>query len=61
MKIMANVSAKEFAHHKETDVTYSVKICVHHKNERKFIVTNHYVVKKQLTPKLKIKDTLLVI
>jgi hypothetical protein len=28
----------------------------HHKDPKKFINTNHYVVKKQLTPKLKIND-----
>jgi hypothetical protein len=53
---MATVSAKVFAHHKKTDGTYNVKICVYHKNERKFIDTNYYVVKKQLNTKLKIKD-----
>ena len=53
---MATVSAKVYEHHKKADGTYNVKICVHHKDQRKFIDTNHYVVKKQLTPKLKIKD-----
>jgi len=55
-KIMATVSAKVYEHHKKADGTYNVKVCVHHKNERKFIDTNHYVVKKQLTKDYKIKD-----
>lgn len=55
-KIMATISAKVYEHHKKADGTYNVKICVHHKDQRKFIDTNHYVVKKQLTAKLKIKD-----
>jgi integrase len=54
---MATVSAKVFEHHKKADGTYNVKICVHHNNQRKYIDTVHYVVKKQLTAKMKIKDT----
>jgi integrase len=54
---MATVSAKVFEHHKKTDGTYNVKICVHHNNQRKYLDTVHYVVKKQLTPKMKIKDS----
>jgi hypothetical protein len=42
---MATVSAKVFAHHKKTDGTYNVKICVHHKDQRKFIGMNHYVAR----------------
>lgn len=57
---MATVSAKVYEHHKKTDGTYNVKICVHHKGERKFIDTNHYVVKKQLTKDFKIKDPFIV-
>jgi len=53
---MATVSAKVYEHHKKNDGTYNVKICVHHKSERKFIDTNHYVVKKQLTKDYRIKD-----
>ncbi|MBT2560070.1 site-specific integrase [Pedobacter sp. ISL-68] len=53
---MATVSAKVYEHHKKADGTYNVKICVHHKDQRKFIDTNHYVVKKQLTAKMKVKD-----
>ncbi|KAA8476260.1 integrase-like protein [Arcticibacter tournemirensis] len=57
---MATVSAKVYEHHKKADGTYNVKICVHHKDQRKFIDTNHYVVKKQLTAKLKIKDNFVI-
>jgi len=53
---MATVSAKVFAHHRKTDGTYNVKICVQHKNQRRYIDTVHYVVKKQLTSKLGLKD-----
>jgi integrase len=59
-KIMATVSAKVYEHHKKADGTYNVKICVHHKDQRKFIDTNHYVVNKQLTAKLKIKDRFII-
>lgn len=54
---MATVSAKVYEHHKKSDGTYNVKICVYHKGERKFLDTNHYVVQKQLTKTKKIKDT----
>lgn len=53
---MATISAKVFKHHKKADGTYNVKICIYHKDERRFIHTNHYLIGKQLTPKLKIKD-----
>lgn len=53
---MATVSAKIFEHHKKADGTYNVKIRVYHKRDRKYIDTTHYVVKKQLTKDLKIKD-----
>lgn len=51
---MATVSAKVYEHHKKSDGTYNVKICVYHKGERKFLDTNHYVVQKQLTKEKKI-------
>ena len=55
---MATVNAKIYKHHqKKTDGTYNVKICVTHKKVRRFIDTEHFLVKKQLTSKLKIKDT----
>jgi len=54
---MATISAKVFEHHKKkTDGTYNVKICVHHMNQRRYIDTAHYVVKRQLTSKMKVKD-----
>src|SRR5690606_33044063 len=53
---MATVSAKVFGHHKKADGTYNVKICIHHKDQRKYLDTNHYVVKKQLTKDHKVKD-----
>jgi hypothetical protein len=53
---MATVSVKIFEHDKKADGTYNVKICVHHKDQRRYIDTAHYLVKKQLTAKLKIKD-----
>ena len=55
-RIMATISAKVFEHHKKSDGTYNVKICVQHKRLRKYLDTNHYVVKKQLTKDFKIKD-----
>lgn len=57
---MATVSAKVYEHHKKADGTINVKIIVYHKNERKFIDTNHFVVSKQLTAELKIKDKFLL-
>ncbi|TWI15507.1 site-specific integrase [Sphingobacterium siyangense] len=57
---MATVSAKVYEHHKKSDGTYNVKICVYHKGERRFLDTNHYVVQKQLTKTKKIKDTFIL-
>lgn len=53
---MATVSAKIYEHHKKADGTYNVKICVYHKRRRTFLDTTHFVVKKQLTKDLKIRD-----
>lgn len=53
---MATIKAKIYKHHEKQDGTYNVKICIHHKDERRYINTNHYLVKKQLTAELKIKD-----
>ncbi|RDC57322.1 recombinase [Pedobacter chinensis] len=53
---MATISAKIYKHHKKADGTYNVKICIFHKDQRRYINTNHYLVGKQLTSKLKIKD-----
>ncbi|MCC2598308.1 site-specific integrase [Sphingobacterium sp. FBM7-1] len=53
---MATVSAKVFEHHKKADGTYNVKICIHHKDQRKYLDTVHFVVRKQLTKSNKVKD-----
>jgi hypothetical protein len=58
--IMATVSAIVFEHHKKADGTWNVKIIVYHKDERKFIDTTHFVSKKQLDVKFKIKDKFLL-
>lgn len=55
-RTMATVSAKVFEHHKKTDGTYNVKICVQHKRLRKYLDTTHFVVRKQLTKDFKVKD-----
>ena len=57
---MATVSAKVFEHHKKADGTWNVKITIYHKDERKFIDTTHFVSKKQLDAKFKIKDKFLL-
>jgi len=53
---MATISAKIYKHHKKSDGTYNVKICIFHKGQRRCINTNHYLVRKQLTSMFKIKD-----
>jgi len=53
---MATISARIYKHHKKADGTYNVKVCIFHKAQRRYINTNHYLVGKQLTSKLKIKD-----
>lgn len=58
--IMATLSAKIFKHHKKADGTYNVKICIYHQEERVFIDTVHYVVDKQLTKDLKLKDQFII-
>jgi integrase len=57
--IMATVSAKVFQHHQKDDGTWNVKICVYHQNDRKYIETSHFVAKKQLDAKFKVKDKFL--
>jgi hypothetical protein len=57
---MATVSAKVFEHHKKADGTWNVKIIIYHRDERKFIDTTHFVNKKQLDAKFKIKDRFLL-
>src|SRR5690606_27882676 len=58
-RIMATISAKGFEHHKKTDGTYNVKICIHHNDKSKYLDTHHYVVRKQLTTDFRIKDPLI--
>src|ERR1700740_2017122 len=57
---MATVGIKVFKHHKKADGTYNIKIRVSHKGGNHYIDTPHYVIVKQLTAKLKVKDTLIV-
>ena len=54
---MATLSAKVFKHHKKTDGTYNVKMCIHHNKVRVFMDTEHYVTEKKLDKIFKIKDT----
>jgi integrase len=56
---MATVSAKVFEHHQKDDGTCNVKICVYHQNDRKYMETSHFVSKRQLDAKFKIKDKFL--
>ncbi|MCC8410758.1 site-specific integrase [Mucilaginibacter sp. UR6-1] len=53
---MATVSAKILKHHKKTDGTFNVKICISHQRERSFIDTEFYVTEKQLKKDRSIKD-----
>ncbi len=53
---MATVCAKILKHHLKADGTYNVKIRVTHKNEKRYIDTEHYVTEKQLTKKMILKD-----
>lgn len=57
---MATVSAKVFEHHQKDDGTWNVKICVYHQNDRKYLETSHFVSKRQLDAKFKIKDKFLL-
>ncbi|MCT1525652.1 site-specific integrase [Sphingobacterium hotanense] len=50
------VKSKVFAHHRKSDGSYNIKICLLHEGKRKYIDTTHFVVKKQLTNDYKIKD-----
>jgi integrase len=56
---MATLSAKVFKHHKKTDGTFNVKVCIHHNNKRVYMDTEHYVTDKKLDKSLRIKDTTL--
>ena len=56
---MATVCAKVFKHHLKADGSYNVKIRIFHKNEKKYIDTEHYVTDKQLSKNMAIKDPLI--
>src|SRR5690606_38794837 len=55
-RIMATISAKVFAQHKKSDGTYNIKVSIHHNDQRWYLDTHHYVVRKQLTRDFRIKD-----
>ncbi|MBS1529008.1 MAG: site-specific integrase [Bacteroidetes bacterium] len=56
---MATVSAKVYKHHLKADGTYNVKIRVFHKQEKKFIDTDHFVTDKQLSRDMTLKDPII--
>ena len=45
---MSTVEAKIFTQHLKNDGTYNVKIRVFHKQEKKFIETEHYISEKKV-------------
>ena len=53
---MATVCAKVFKHHLKADGSYNVKIRIFHKDEKRYIDTEHYVTDKQLSKNMTIKD-----
>jgi hypothetical protein len=55
---MATVCAKVLKHQK-ADGTYNVKIRIFHKNEKRYIDTDHYVTDKQLSRNIAIKDPII--
>ena len=57
--LMATVSAKVLKHHLKADGSYNVKIRIFHKNEKRYIDTEHYVTDKQLSKNMAIKDPLI--
>lgn len=56
---MATVCAKVLKHHLKADGTYNVKIRIFHKNEKRYIDTDHYVTDKQLSRNMAIKDPII--
>ena len=56
---MATVCAKILKHHLKADGTYNVKIRITHKNEKRYIDTDHYVTEKQLSKNMAIKDPII--
>lgn len=57
---MTTFRAVVFEHHQKQDGTYNVKIRVTHNGCKRYIATNHYVRKDQMTRGLKIKDARVV-
>ena len=57
--VMITVTAKVFEHHQKEDGTWNVKICVYHQGVRRYVETTHFVSKKQLDVRFKIKDKFL--
>lgn len=57
---MATVSPIVFEHHKKADGTWNIKIRVSHKGKERYINTDHFVSKNQLTKKFKIKDDVIL-
>jgi integrase len=53
---MTTFKAVVFQHHEKKDGTYNVKIRVIHKGKHRFLSTNHYITKSQMTKGFKIKD-----
>lgn len=53
---MTTFRAVVFGHHQKKDGTFNVKIRVTHNGEKRYIPTNHYIRKDQMTKGLKIKD-----
>ena len=57
---MATVDIKIFKHHKKADGTYNVKIRITHQREKKYLDTSHFVLERQLTSTLTVKDIFLI-
>ena len=53
---MTTLKAVVFRHHQKKDGTFNVKIRVIHNGEHRFLPTNHYVTKDQLTRSFNIRD-----
>lgn len=57
---MTTFKAMVFQHHQKKDGTYNVKIVFTHKGKRRFLPTNHYITRSQLTRGFKIKDVAVI-
>jgi len=51
---MTTINSTILKHHRKTDGTYNVKICLRHKGNNAFINTKHFVDESSLTKDLKI-------